>query len=75
MDWHVYNLIKDDDALLDFIVSYGRPFPLLDSSGQEVSTERDSQLPEFFFVVVIQLPQTPDDDVRSAGVSRGGQTS
>ena len=37
VDWRVFNQDEpDDNKLMDFIISYGRPFPPYDSDGKEI---------------------------------------
>ncbi|XP_072029825.1 LOW QUALITY PROTEIN: deleted in lung and esophageal cancer protein 1-like [Amphiura filiformis] len=36
IDWQIYNLIPRDRKLLDMLVTFGNPFPLLDENGEEV---------------------------------------
>ncbi|XP_052802383.1 deleted in lung and esophageal cancer protein 1-like isoform X2 [Mya arenaria] len=36
VDWEVFNVDPADSKLMDMVVSYGRPFPLKDSAGNEI---------------------------------------
>jgi hypothetical protein len=36
LDWEVYNIICNDDKLLDLVFTYGKPFPLKDKDGNEI---------------------------------------
>ncbi|WAQ94651.1 DLEC1-like protein [Mya arenaria] len=45
VDWEVFNVDPADSKLMDMVVSYGRPFPLKDSAGNEIVPPTEVPLP------------------------------
>lgn len=60
VDWRVYNQNdENNDRLLDFIVSYGRPFPQVDASGNEI-LPRTPEPPPIVRAPTEDIPDSPD---------------
>ena len=46
VDWEMFNTFEGDQKLTDLIVTYGKPFPLRDSDGNEIVPPTESKLNE-----------------------------